>query len=733
MTSEMKVTLVANASQPASEFAKLQAAANDSAKSFAQVTKAATEGAKAASGSFLDLKSKLGAARAELDRLAEGTPEFAQQAAVVKQLNTEFGLAKQKLAELTAAESSLATGTATIQQQETAVKAVAGSFAALETNLKENVARLKEMEAGTPEFQQQAAVVKQLATEFDTAKQQIADVVTVEKQLATGTVVLEDQSKAAKAAAGSFNQLESELKDNLVQLRDMKQGTAEFAAQKRKVDELRGSLEKAKTATSDGIRAQSGIGGIVDDFTSSLSGTVKVLVSVGAIAASLKQDLENIKRVNENKRLAEVDFGKAISARSISNLAEEERLAVRPLALNLADELGLNAGGIVESIGTLRSSGADNILEAGNFLREAAKAFPQDLAQATAIAQGALVEARATGNRNAQEVVGGLVQSQAVSQVTDAVSFAKAFSANTAGAVAILKLSAEKAREEASIFSVLEPKSADVAATSQQAFFRQLQNFVPEASVKLKTGGVAKTTDEERKQFMAASFEERMRLVETNANLQTQFIGGLQETGRNAIIRRIKPTQEDQASFDTIRQGIMSDADAAKALVKLQGEASTAGAFAIAEGQRKASEETANLRAEGRAKLEAELETIFTNVQERTRAFVGGTVVSGAERFGARTEQFVTGADRAQVLLDTVKFRAANAATPEDRQYLEQQVRNLEQLQRQMVLQTESAERGNQILEQMLNKMNANQGGGPAPAQAPVKAPPVPRRPIVAR
>lgn len=537
----------------------------------------------------------------------------------------------------------------------------------------------------------------------------------------------------AKAATGSFNALEQELKQNLTQLRGLKQGTAEFAAQKAKVDELRGSMEKAKSATATGIQQQSGIGKIVDDFTSSLSGTVSTIVSVGAIAASLKADLENIKRVNENKRLSEVEFGKAISARSISNLGEEERLAVRPLALNLADELGLNAGGIVEALGTLRSSGADNILEAGSFLREAAKAFPQDLAQATAIAQGALIEARATGNRNAQETVGGLVQSQAVSQVTDAVSFSKAFSANTAGAVAILKLSAEKAREEASIFSVLEPKSADVAATSQQAFFRQLQNFVPEESVKLKTGGEAKTTEEERQQFMAATFEQRMRLVETNANLQTQFIGGLADTGQNAIIRRIRPTAEDQASFDTIRQGIMSDADAAKALVKLQGEASTSGAFAIAEGQRKASEETANLRAEGRAKLEAELETIFTNVQERTRAFVGGTVVSGAERFGARTEQFVTGADRAQVLLDTVKFRAANAATPEDRQYLEQQVRNLEQLQRQMVLQTESAERGNQILAEMLQKMNENRGGGPAPVAAPVKAPPVPRRPIAAQ
>lgn len=35
--------------------------------------------------------------RAELDKLGEGTPEFAQQAAVVKGLNTEVAQAKQKI------------------------------------------------------------------------------------------------------------------------------------------------------------------------------------------------------------------------------------------------------------------------------------------------------------------------------------------------------------------------------------------------------------------------------------------------------------------------------------------------------------------------------------------------------------------------------------------------------------------------------------------------------------
>ena len=533
----------------------------------------------------------------------------------------------------------------------------------------------------------------------------------------------------AKVATGSYRALATELKNNVVQLRDMKTGTAEFAAQKKKVDELRSSLEKAKTATAGGVQAQSGIGGIVDNFTSSLSGTVTTLVSVGAIAASLKSDLEAIKRVNENKRLAEVDFGKAISARSISNLGENERLAVRPLALNLADELGLSAGGIVEALGTLRSSGANDIVEAGNFLREAAKAFPQDLAQATAIAQGALVESRATGNRNAAETVGGLVQSQAVSQVTDAVSFAKAFSANTAGAVAILKLSAEKAREEASIFSVLEPKSADVAATSQQSFFNQLQKFIPEASVKRKAGGEVKTTVAERKEFMAESFEGRMRLVESNANLQSQFIEGLADTGKNAITRRVKPTAEDAASFDTIRQGILPDAGAAKALVKLQESASITGAFAIAEGQRKASEETANLRADSRSKLEAELEQTFDNIQERTRAFLGGTILSGVERLGARSEQFTTGDDRATVLKNTLKFRAENETNAENKSYLEQQVRNLERLEQAMVLLTQTNEQGNKILEQIVRNQ---QGAGGRPAPVPAAPAPVPRMPIAA-
>lgn len=175
----------------------------------------------------------------------------------------------------------------------------------------------------------------------------------------------------------------------------------------------------------------------------------------------------------------------------------------------------------------------------------------------------------------------------------------------------------------------------------------------------------------------------------------------------------------------------MADADAAKALVKLQGEASTAGAFAIAEGQRKASEETANLRAEGRAKLEAELETIFTNVQEETRAFVGGSAVSGASDSEPGQNSFSPGPTGCKCYL--IRSNSGQPMRPirKTKSIWNSRFRILNSCSVRRWL-SGSLQAGNQILEQMLQKMNDNRGGGPL-VPSPVKAPPVPRRPIAAQ
>jgi hypothetical protein len=98
MTSEMKVTLTANSSQPVSEIAKLQAAATETAKSFAQVTKTATEGSKNAKNSFNALQRELTENVAILKRMEAGTAAFDQQKAKVDGLRRSLDGANKSIA-----------------------------------------------------------------------------------------------------------------------------------------------------------------------------------------------------------------------------------------------------------------------------------------------------------------------------------------------------------------------------------------------------------------------------------------------------------------------------------------------------------------------------------------------------------------------------------------------------------------------------------------------------------
>lgn len=237
--SEMKVTLVANAAQPVSEIAKLTASANETAKAFTATAKAAVDGSKAATGSFQDLKARLSAARAELDKLAEGSTEFADQAATVKALNAQFAEARQKIAELTAAEQGLGAGK--LQETTEEAKAAAGSFRALNQELKENVAVLEEMAAGSDEFANQKKKVDELRAAVEKANAEMAT--------------------SAKVVVGSYKRLEEELRDNEAALKSLAIGSEQFEAQRKKVDQLKTSLEKAKgelTELSDSAGTSSG-------------------------------------------------------------------------------------------------------------------------------------------------------------------------------------------------------------------------------------------------------------------------------------------------------------------------------------------------------------------------------------------------------------------------------------------------------------------------------------------
>lgn len=536
----------------------------------------------------------------------------------------------------------------------------------------------------------------------------------------------ETSKKGADAAAGSFNALEQELKQNEAALRNMASGTKAFADQRMKVDRLRQSVSAAKEQLRGDVAQQSGATQLVSNFTGAIAKTAATIVGVGAIVASLRADFEKLQRGKENARLAEVDFGQALGARTISNLPEQERLAVRPLAMAIADAIGAQPGGVAESLGALRSSGAESIMEAGAFLKEAAQSFPQDLAAATEIAKGALIEARATGNRDAQQVIGRLVQSQAVSQVTSVEDYTRAFSAVNAAAVQNYKLSAERAHEEAAFFSTLEPKSAEVAATAERQFFKQVSQFQPALKQDLKSGGTTRLTKAEVAEFMAGSVESRIAMLERGGDLQRQFIDRLSDEGRAAIQRRITLGAEDKATFTAIQQRVTAAPQAATELQSLQQQAQTVAAFAIAQGQREAQKTTGELRKSEADKLAAEIERTYSDALERIgESGFGSGVRAKLERASAFIEPLFTGKPRAQTLQEDLQILADTETNQNTREFLKQQLDRLENLSATMDAVRQSNEHGNQILQQLLQQKQPVQVNVQAPAARP-KEDPVP-------
>ncbi len=526
--------------------------------------------------------------------------------------------------------------------------------------------------------------------------------------------------RAANAAEDSFSALEKELKQNETALKRLSIGSKEFDAQKMKVDQLRKAVAGAKSELAGSVAEQSGAADMVDQFTSAITGTVATIMSVGTIAASLRQDLENIQKKRENERLAEVDFGAALGARTIGNLAPEERAAVKPLALDVADELGLNPGAIVEAIGELRSSGAESILEATDYLKEAVKAFPQDLASARSIARAALIESAATGNRNAAQVIGGTVQAQSVSLTKNPEEFAKAFGSNIASAVSIHKQTPERAREEAAIFTLLETRGAEVAADAQRSFMTQISNFVPKEEKTLKAGGVTKLDPADVAKFIGGSFSDRQAMLESNSELRKQFFDGLQETGRSAIMRRLQPTAEDAQIIQGVQKNITTDDAAAKLLRDQQQQAGVAAAFAIAQGQRQAQKATSEIRSDSKEKLTAELELTQESIKERTGTGIGGTAKGMFEEFGSYVEQFFGGETRGQVLENTVRFKAETTDDP----FIKQQLERIESLKAQIAALDAMNQVGDRNLAAMMAKPageDANRGVAEQQKQAPLQ------------
>ncbi len=488
----------------------------------------------------------------------------------------------------------------------------------------------------------------------------------------------QESKKAADLAAGSFAKLERELKDNEKALIHLTRGTKEYAAQKSKVDNLRRAHAEMKSEIKGSSAQMKGFGSITDVVGEKVIGLVGGIGLVTGAVETLRAALENIERGNNAKRLATVDFEEGLVAGQGNFVDSKDRGRVRNTSLRVAEEQGLNPGGVAIALGNLKSRGAENLDEATEFLVEAAKLRPGNLAAAEALASAGLVEKRGIGTGTANEVLGGILSAQVASQASDTTEFAQAFSANTVSLVQSGGYTPEQAREEAVKFSVVEPKSLDIAATSEKAFFRAIRKFEPEAD-----GAVTKADIAEFKS--AATQRDQVQVLERNAGLRQQFIRDLPDEGRNAIMRRIDPNAADSATFAQVEKDVVSGAEAARRLLEQQQRTRNEAAFLIQDRQSEAADKVSHINANALSKFEDSVLQSANRVRRNARDDSLGEsaldYISVQPTFGVEPvtamESIFGGISQSDARLNQMAFIARNDPEQNDRQQAVKELHDL--------------------------------------------------------
>lgn len=521
--------------------------------------------------------------------------------------------------------------------------------------------------------------------------------------------------KAAKAAEGSYEKLTAELKQNEAALKRLTFGTQEFGAQKTKVDKLRAAHAKMKGDISGNTVAMGGFGKMTQSVGMQMVGLASGVGVVTAAVRTLKEAVEAVEQGNETKRLSTIDFEAGLIGGKGNFTDQNDKQRLRVEALRLAGDTGLNPGGVAEVLGDLKSRGASDLDEAVSFLREASGLRPGDIGAASALAGAGLVEARGIGNRDPKQVLGGILSAQVASQTSNPLEFGKAFSANTVSLVQSGGFTEEQAREEAAIFSVLEPKSADVAATSQKAFERAVRKFD-----KLDGKG---------------TIREKIQVLEKDAELRAEFIDKLPDEGRNAIVRRISPGADDAATFAQIRKDTISGPAAAALFDQQKADVLRDAPNLIANAKRETQGSINEITSSDLSKFEANVKASTLAARKRSAdddvsSYIGDKF---GKSFGGLVESATQGFTNTRI--SQLGNIAATDAQPEDRKFAQEQLVELRKIAEASDLKEQAAllkgildalERNNQLLVTRDDRPLRVKVEGNGPVEAPPAAGAIP-------
>jgi hypothetical protein len=377
-------------------------------------------------------------------------------------------------------------------------------------------------------------------------------------------------SEAATAPIGSFKRVEYELKKAKDQLELLTYGTKEYIQQSKKVDSIAAEYRKLDKDINKVVKAQKDSGGLMGTITGQAKTLVMTYVGMHEVVSQITQEWEKQRQIQLD--IAERGLGvEGALIQQAANIGVENIPVVKEFARNNQVDLLGSQKDIVTLVGSAVSGGAAEINDAMKVTAAAMRMNVGNVEMANEMLQGGITIGRLNNSNDFEAAFGQLRSSSKASQAVNEAEFIS----NVLGKAAALTrgrknmdgMTTERSLEFITAASRIQvDRTGDTSSTNMASIFQRMDEFVPELKKTLKDKTVSKVDPATIAAFVGSrSFDEKLRMLQTNEQLGNQFIDKQKTGGPKELAFAL--IQNSQATAQIMRESadaVVSFADGAK-------------------------------------------------------------------------------------------------------------------------------------------------------------------------
>jgi hypothetical protein len=271
-------------------------------------------------------------------------------------------------------------------------------------------------------------------------------------------------------------------------------------------------------------------------FVGSATGLGSISAALATAAAALKSEydayIERLARINRTN----VSVGEAMRNMQI-NFAGDDTISREQLAgvaLDISKDTGSDMQVVAAALSDAFSAKGDATnATAAEAVRQSLRLMPNQADAAATMSARALDISKLTGETDMSAILGTLVNLQQSARVTNLDQLGR----TSVPAMGAMVASGDTLEQAAELFATLTQLTADArgdtSATGQINLVKQLQEFVPSLEGSDKRGDFAVSAEAIAKFEAAASTTERIAVMQENADLRRQFVGGASFEAKN--------------------------------------------------------------------------------------------------------------------------------------------------------------------------------------------------------